>query len=204
MTKKPAIRIGLTLFCSWLLLAGCTLSDERRSSSSLYDLGPLRAATHPVPPVNISIAEVNAAAWLDNLAMFYRLSYANDQQPRAYAHNRWVMPPGSLLEQRLKARIAQAGGIAASASDAAVNLSLLKIEVDDFSHVFESPAKSHAQISLRASVFNDRVLIAQKSFAAQAPAPSMDAAGAAKALVLASDAVINDLVTWLATLRLKR
>lgn len=195
----------------WLLpillcagLAACSLQRPHLSTSSLYDLGPARAASGRMPPaVKVSVAEVDTAAWLDNPAMFYRLLYANDQKPRAYSQNRWVMPPGHLLGQRLKARIAQAGGIAASAADAPANLSLLRVEADDFSHVFDTPDKSRGVIALRASVFDGRKLIAQKSFHAQVPAPGNDAAGGARALANASDAVIDDIIAWLATLPLK-
>lgn len=204
MKRIHALRATFLLLCI-ALISACSLQRPHLSTSSLFDLGPPRTTAGRMPPaVNVSIAEVNTAAWLDNSAIFYRLLYANDLQPRAYSQNRWVMPPARLFEQRLKARIAQAGGIAAAASDGAVNLSLVRIEADDFSHAFMSADKSRAEIALRVSVLNGRTLIAQKSFHAQAPAASNDAPGGVRALAAASDTVIDDIITWIATLPLKR
>lgn len=197
--------------CGALLLAGCTVQSGRQSSANLYDLGPLptlgAAAAAPPSvqrPIAVSVAEITPAAWLDSPLMFYRLLYADAQQPRAYAQQRWIMQPADLFGQRLKARIVQAGGVAASAVDGASNLSLLKIEADDFTHVFESPERSYGSIALRATLYHGRTLVAQKSFAVRQPAASNDAAGAARALADASDAAITDMLAWLASQPLKR
>lgn len=217
MTISPAMkmtfarRLAVPFLCAAMLLAGCTVQSGRLSSANLYDLGPLpvvspAAANLPAAQraVAVSVAEVTPAAWLDSPLMFYRLLYADAQQPRAYAQQRWIMQPTDMFGQRLKARIVQAGGVAASAVDGPSNLSLLKIEADDFTHVFESPEKSYGSIALRATLYHGRTLVAQKSFAARAPATSNDAAGAARALAAASDAVIADMLAWLAGQPLKR
>jgi len=157
------------------------------------------APTLPALP-SISVAEVHAPSWLDSPLMFYRLGYANEQQPRPYASNRWSMAPPQLLEQRLKARIAQTGGAIMPAGSGALNVPVLRVEADDFTQLFSAPAQSMGRVSVHAALFNGRVLIAQKSFVKEAPAPSADAAGGAKALADASDALIDDMIRWLATL----
>lgn len=202
------------LLCGALLLAGCSVPGGRAALANYYDFGPLPAAgalasgagaaAATQPAIAVSVAEVTPAAWLDSSLMHYRLLYADPRQPRAYAQQRWAMQPADLFGQRLKARIVQAGGVAASAVDGPTNLPLLRIEADDFSHVFESPEKSHGSIALRASLYNGRTLLAQKSFAARAPATSNDAAGGVRALAAASDAVIADMLVWLAGQPLKR
>lgn len=196
----------LPLACGILLLAGCTVQSGRLSGASLYDLGPLPSARPAVaqPALTLSIAEVVPAAWLDSPLIYYRLLYADAQQPRAYAQHRWIMQPTELFGRRLKARIVQAGGVAASAVDGPINLALLKIEADDFTHEFDTPERSFGSIAMRASLYQGRTLVAQKSFATRAPAPSNDAAGAAHALASASDAMIADMLAWLATQPLKR
>lgn len=209
MKKSFARHLYLPFLCGALLLAGCTVQSGRLSSANLYDLGPLPvlgAANTPAAqhPIAVSVAEIAPAAWLDSPLMFYRLLYANAQQPRAYAQQRWIMQPTDLFGQRLKARIVQAGGVAVSAVDGASNLPLLKIEADDFTHVFESPEKSYGSIALRATLYHGRTLVAQKSFAVRQPAASNDAAGGARALAGASDAAIADMLAWLASQPLKR
>jgi cholesterol transport system auxiliary component len=202
MKKTLRLLLSVLIAFNGALLAGCATTGQ---SDPLYDLGMLRnvqsaqpAALPALPPV--SIAEIRSPSWLDNTLMFYRLSYANDQQPRPYASSRWAMPPAQLLAQRLKSRIAQAGGAALPAADGAVNVPVLRIEADDFTQVFETPGQSVAQVALRAALFNGRALVAQKNFVKQVPAPSADAAGGARALAIASDAVITDMMMWLSAL----
>lgn len=190
-----------------LILLGCALAAgcaTRSEPLALYDFGPLRAdqanGSNPggLPP--LSVAEINTPAWLDSQLMYFRLSYANQQQTRPYANSRWSMPPLQLFGQRLKARIAQAGGVVLSATDGAAGLPVLRLDADDMMQNFDSASHSTVQISLRASVFNGRSLLAQKTFSRQAAAPSADAAGGAAAMAAASDALIDDMLHWLAVL----
>jgi cholesterol transport system auxiliary component len=216
MKKNLSFSIVLLLAIGAAGLSGCA---TRADPATLYDLGPLRAepavsnttadttAGSPAAltrPPALSVAEVNAPAWLDSPLMFFRLNYANDQQPRAYANSRWTMAPAQLFGQRLKSRLAQAGGIVLPAADGAANVPLLRIEADDFTQTFDSPAHSSARIALRATVFNARTMTAQKTFVKQVPAPSADAAGGARALAEASDALIADMIVWLAALPLPK
>ncbi|HWX02655.1 ABC-type transport auxiliary lipoprotein family protein [Collimonas sp.] len=185
------------------LIAGCA---SKVDAPTQYDLGLLPAVAAPVAPAlaAISVADVNAPAWLDNSMMFFRLAYANEQQPRPYASSRWTMPPAQLFQQRLKARLAQNGSAVLAMSDAALNVPLLRIDMDDFTQTFDTPSHSVATLQVRASLFNGRLLLAQKSFSGRADAPSADAAGAARAFVSANDAVIGDMMTWLATVAPKK
>ena len=186
------------------LLVGC--ATKSTASQTLFDLGPLRARTGAtvVVPAPISVADVASPVWLDSDMIFFRLAYANDQQPRPYATSRWTMPPAQLFGERLKARIAQAGGTALSATDGAINVPLLRIEMDDFTQTFDSAAQSAVRVSLRASVYDVRTLIGHRSFVRQVAAPTADASGGAQALATASDAVAGDLMAWLAGLPLKK
>ena len=205
MTIFSSSSLASLLLAGTVLLGGC--ATDKSKSLALYDLGPLTSVQAGAPAASlpaISVAEVSAPAWLDTQMMYYRLLYANDQQPRPYAGSRWSMPPALLFGQRLKARIAQAGGIALSASDGATNVPLLRIEADEFAQNFETVTQSTARIALRASVFNGRTLLAQKTFIHQLPAPSADAPGGARALALASDAAISDILVWLAGLPVKK
>ena len=188
-----------------LMLPGCAVGSKT-DSSALYDLGPLKtqqdkSVLPALPPV--SIAAVQVPVWLDSSMMFYRLNYANAQQPRPYSKARWTMTPAQLLTQNLKARIAQAGGVALAASDGALDVPVLRIEADDFSQHFASPSESIGQVALRASLFRGRSLVAQRSFIRQMPSPSADATGGATALAAASNAAIDDIILWLHGLPLK-
>ena len=189
------------------LLASMTLAScaSGNHSLSLFDLGPIRnqaaiqTATTNAPP-SISLATIEAPAWLDSQSMFYRLDYAQQLQPRAYASSQWTMPPSQLLAQRLKNTLTRAGGVVVPAADGAVNLPVLRVELVEFSQHFNSADDSTGEVAIRASLYDGRMLRAQQTFTHQAPATSANAEGGAAALSAASDAVLQDLRTWLTTL----
>lgn len=167
---------------------------------AVHDFGPLptiSGASAAAPLPSFALGDVTASAFLDNPGMFYRLAYADAQQPHAYATSRWSMPPAQLFEQRLRARFGQAGNPLVSVTDGALNVPLLHCELDEFSQVFDQPGSSRVTVTARLAVFQNRQLVAQRSFTQQRPAPSADATGGARALAIASDAVIDDIATWL-------
>lgn len=205
MTRSRNILPAFVFAVLSLLLSACSL--PRAESPALFDLGPLRAdapapALPTLPPV--AVANITASGWLERPLMYFRLNYQNDQNPRPYAHSRWIMPPAQLLAQRMKWHMTQAGGVVLSASDSTLDVPVLRIEADDFAQYFDSPNRSIGQVVLRASAFRGHTLLGQKTFARQAPAPTPDAEGGARALAAASDAAITDMMQWLAGLPLKQ
>lgn len=204
---KTSLRLYalVSLVVATTLLSACA---SKPPAPSLYDFGPLPAAPAAnilpasLPPINV--AELNTPAWLDSPMMLFRLAYANDQQTRPYANSRWNMPPAQLFGQRLKSRLAQAGGMVLSATDGNPGVPLLRVEADDFIQTFTSSGQSSAQVTMRASLLSNRTLVAQKTFSRDVPAASADAPGGARALASASDAVISDMIAWLAQLPIKK
>lgn len=196
---------GVFTLATALLLGGCA---SRGPLPTYYDFGPpaspvaVQAAT-PALPVLV-IADANGPSWLDNQRMYYRLLYADAQQSRPYAYNRWNTPPLQLLSQRLKTRIAQGGIKVLATTDAAAGIPLLRIDVDDFSQNFDTEKQSSGQVTLRASLFRGHVLVDQKTFSRNSPAGSADAQGGAQALASASDAIAADLLAWLGTLTIPK
>lgn len=209
MTFSPASRAGAGLFtlAAALLLGGCA---SRGPLPTYYDFGPPASpvavatpAAIPALPVLV-VADANGPSWLDNQRMYYRLLYADAQQSRPYAYNRWNTPPLQLLSQRLKSRIAQGGVKVLATTDAAAGIPLLRIDVDDFSQNFDTEKQSSGQVTLRASLFRGHQLVDQKTFSRNSRAGSADAQGGAQALAAASDAIAADLLAWLGTLNLQK
>lgn len=189
-----------------LILSGCAVNQPPPANQA-FDLGPARkeSAAGAVPQLPaLSVAHIDAPSWLDSTRMFYRLAYADEQQPRPYSSSRWISPPAQLFEQRLKTRLGQGSGMVLSASAGAMRIPVLHIEVDEFIQIFESPTQSAAHVTVRAAVIDNRILIAQRTFMQQVPAAAADASGGVEALADASDAVIADMMKWLAQIPLKR
>ena len=82
---------------------------------------------------------------------------------------------------------------------------LLRIELEEFSQLFESPSASTGLLRLRATTVQPspqgEKLLGQRSFIVQRPAPSADAAGGVRALTAATDAVVQEIDQWLQQLR---
>ena len=194
----------LSLALLLALLAGC--ASQRSAPASLYDFGALPAsapaAAPRMPP--LVIADVSGPAALDTQSMYYRLNYADPLQARPYANNRWNSTPLQMLTQRFKARMAQAGVKVLALTDASSGSLLLRVEVDDFSHTFDSTTQNYGQVVLRASLFQGHRLIDQKTFDRKAASTSADAAGGARTLAVVSDTIAADMLTWITSLPLPK
>ena len=186
----------LTIFAA-LLLAGC--ASTKSVSNALYDFGPAPApaAAQVVPLPALVVTDVTGSAALDSERMFYRLSYADPLQARSYANSRWTSTPLQMATQRLRTRIAQAGVKVVSPTDASNGIPLLRVEADDFTHNFDSASQSHGLVVLRASLFQGHTLVDQQTFTRRIDSTSADAAGGARALAAAVDALAADILAWL-------
>jgi cholesterol transport system auxiliary component len=187
--------------------AGCS-ATRTHTPVSIYDFGlePLRAGSTSAPshlaePYAKLLVTATSPAGLDNPAIPYRLAYHNPGRTYIYANSRWVSPPAALLAQRVKRQIASAGGNAVVNSGDGVRADYaLRLDLEEFTQVFDTPGKSHVIVALRASLIEPgaRTLLAQRSFSMEQPAPEANAAGAVTALTEASDRLIANLLDWLA------
>lgn len=201
MSAPRCRRYGLAaaLFAA-AVAAGCSLAPARPVAER-YDFGPSAVAASGPKLLHqpILVAEVSAPPWLDTSAMLYRLAYRDAAQPRAYAHSRWVGPPAALLTARLRARLAaaDAAGVLVPGDEVRAPLTL-RVELQGFSQVFDTPAKSAARLELRATLLRGRRLRAQRTFVLRVPAATPDAAGGAAAFAAASDRAITRIIDWVA------
>ncbi|WP_249931330.1 ABC-type transport auxiliary lipoprotein family protein [Ramlibacter sp. 2FC] len=208
-TAIPAFRLRARGPALALLLAaalgGCAL-PAKPQRPALYDFGPgplsaPAAAQAAKPP--LVLTEVEAPAALDSGALLYRLAYADAQQLRPYAQARWTMPPAQLLRQRLREALSRQRPVLNAGEGGAALL--LRVELEEFSQLFEAPERSQGLVRLRASLLETQAgreqLLAQRSVVVQRPAASADAPGGVRALTEATDAAVEELLRWLEPLR---
>ncbi|GGD59625.1 ABC-type transport auxiliary lipoprotein family protein [Caballeronia grimmiae] len=176
------------------MLAGCA-SNATVAPDARYDLGapPTSTETKALPPVKV--LAVGAPRSLETDAFIYRMSYADAQRTGSYANSHWTMPPAQLLTQRVRAALAARGPVLTGADT--VRAALLEVELTGFEQVFDAPERSHGAVSVRATLTQQGRVVAQRAFAASAPAPTADAPGGARALAAASDDLIAQLSAWL-------
>ncbi|MFI8618663.1 ABC-type transport auxiliary lipoprotein family protein [Acidovorax sp. NPDC077693] len=206
---------GVSAVLGLILLAGCSALPTPPARPVLYDFGPGALAPvptdrrAPLPP--LALADVDAPGLPEGSnAVLYRLMYADTQQLRPYSQARWSQPPAQLVQQRLREQLGQRRAIlkaddaAAQARDPAQGSrlpSVLRVELEEFSHVFTSATDSAGVVRLRATVVDlalaGEVLRGQRVFIVRTPARSADAAGGVAALSDASTQVAQELSQWL-------
>jgi cholesterol transport system auxiliary component len=187
-------------------LAACApLQPQPRAM--VYDFGPGAIVEVPsnrmAPLPALVLAEVESSAALDSTAVLYRLGYSDAQQLRPYAQARWSMAPAQLVRQRLREQLGQRRSVlqAAQGLVAAKPAMTLHLELDEFSHWFETPERSSGLVRMRVTLAQAEGgverLLAQRSFVVQRAAISADAAGGVRALTAATDALILEMEQWL-------
>lgn len=180
----------LLLLASASLLAACVNSPRQQQAVASYDLGlPVAALPNTVSEHAGIALEVRLPSWLDAQAMYYRLAYVDKQRLHRYAQARWVGQAGPLVQQRLKQQLGIAPGSAPCT---------LRVELDDFSQSFDSPASSRAEIRGEALLLGKgRAVLGRLPLQLEAPALSADAAGGASALAVATDKMGAAISLWL-------
>ncbi|WP_367847587.1 ABC-type transport auxiliary lipoprotein family protein [Rhodoferax sp. WC2427] len=194
-----------------MTLGACSALPDKPLRAVQYDFGPgttTALATASLPP--LALADVEAPGLSDGgTAVVYRLGYADAQQLRPYTQARWSVPPAQLVGQRLRDVLGQrravlgAGDSAALARTSGPAPRLVRLELQEFTQVFQSPTASTGLVRLRATLLENTPLgdslLAQRSFSVQRPAPSADAPGGVRALAAATDALAQELDAWLET-----
>lgn len=187
-----------------LILGACSFGPTQKDPPATYDLGVVpapAAAGAPRIRASLMVHGIAAPSWLDSPAIVYRLNYQDTARQQVYAHSRWAAPAAALLTQRLRSQLAAAsdGGIIGLADSARADYAL-RVELEEFTQVFDTVDSSRAVIVARATVVNvsRRVLHAQKTFSIEKPAASPNAEGGVRALSEASNELVESVVAWVA------
>lgn len=189
-----------------IMLAGCA-APRTQTTPAIYDFGLQRLAVssaadaYSQPRLSASLLVMAASpVWLDNPAIQYRLAYQDLAQSYIYANNRWAAAPATLLTQRIKSRLAAVSNDGVVGANDGVGADYtLRLELEEFTQIFDTTDQSRAVVRLRASLIerSTRMLLAQRSFNVEQAAATANAIGAVHALTDASDKLIGILIDWL-------
>ena len=207
--RTNALRLAVSVACLWL--AGCSVLPKPPAQPVRYDFGPEPVAAAPASQAQrpaIALAEVEAPGLRDSeTSVLYRLAYADAQVVRPYQLARWTRPPVQLVQQRLSSGLGRDRAVLLGGDGTAQpkvqgqSPAVLKVELEEFSHVFLSAQESVGLVRLRASLVDRQpqgdVLLGQTTFIAQQPAAGADAASGVRALTQATDKVVADMQAWL-------
>lgn len=213
MTIARRARLALLAATAAVLAACSSIAPDKPTHGLLYDFGPGAPVngTSGASQPPLVLADIEAPSGLDSSALLYRLAYADANQLRPYAQSRWSAPPQRLVQQRLREVLGRDRAVLDTSESAALARAkrevprTLRIELEELSQVFDSPAASFGVVRLRATLMEstpagDR-LVGQRVFAQRQPAPSADAPGGVRAIAAATDACAQDIAAWLAQAR---
>jgi cholesterol transport system auxiliary component len=115
------------------------------------------------------------------------------------------------VRQRLREQLATDGPVLDLGESSALARSggamprILRIELEEFSHYFETPTQSWGLVRLRATLLDNTSagerLVDQRSVISRSPAPTPDAPGGARAMAAATDAAAAEIAQWVARQR---
>lgn len=175
------------------LSSACTSLLPTQATAVVFDLGD-PPALEGLPALMPGKVEVLAPSWLDTSALQYRLAYQSPPSRNAYAASKWAAPPAEML-QRMIARTLRIG-------DDPANPCRLKIELDEFVHVFSQPQVSEARLFARAELSATRggASLASNVFEIDQSADSPDARGGIAAHQAGVAKLLAGIATWLTNL----
>ena len=186
---------------------GCTIAPHTKTPVSIYDFGIEQdSSTHSIPTQqqelwsSLLISEAKSPIWLNSQAIQYRLAYLDPTRSYTYANSRWAAAPATLLTHQIRNYISAAtNDKVISTSDGTRTDFMLRLELEEFSQIFDTVDTSHVVIKLRASLVHrsSRLLKAQRNFNIEQAAPTANAAGAVQALTKSSKQLTENLIAWL-------
>ncbi len=198
-------------FAAAALMAGCSALPAPPPRADVYDFGPGPLAGAPadrgaqLPP--IALPEVAVAGPVEgSTAVLYRLAYDDPRHLRPYGQARWSQPPAQLVQQALRDQLGLRRAVlmgdegASQLVDTGKPPVVLRVEIEEFSQVFQSPKASTGVLRLRASLADStqagEKLMAQRVFVVQRPAPTADARGGTLAMAEAAAMAAQDVAQW--------
>ena len=153
-----------------IVITGCSGLVSRPAPYVTYDLG-IAAADGEAPRLAPASLDVRAPSWLASSAMQYRLDYRQPASRDSYAESRWAGHPSEMLRHVLNGEL-QVGLASAYGCR-------LRLELEEFTQVFESEERAHALVAVQARLIAPReeLTLATHRFAIRTPANAPDARG---------------------------
>jgi len=184
-----------------LMLSGCLGLGKETPAVTNYVLEDLRVGTEKVAADTRSllVLDTGATGFYDNENLVYSRAPGTRGQ---YQYARWTERPGKRFSDLLQKRLATQSGFASvtTAGGQVRGDLLLDTELSEFYHdAAASPGSVRVQLRAELIDLKTRKLLGRQWFERSVPVNSFDAVGAAAGFNQATTGLLDDVVTWLAT-----
>lgn len=168
----------------------------KKNAVARYDFGAAPQAMKITLPVRLQLLPVSTPQWVNSGSINYRLAYRQGSQIAAYNESAWVASPVELIALRLHG--ASPDHFLAAGDFSARAYCTLQFGLETFEQVFDTPDASHAHVTLHVMLSSrkSRELIIQADMSSNITAATPDARGGSAALVVASDAAVQQTLLW--------
>lgn len=182
-----------------LLLSACSLPGPRPAATwyVLEDLGSPTAIAKPIWPGTLLVRESDVPSFYQSSALAYSRSPGTRGH---YQYARQTEMPGPRLATLIRQRLEQTGlfpGVAPLGSGVEGHYQLNTRLLDFYHDATQAPGTVKLQMEVELIRRADAHLLARTRIETSAPAPSHDAAGAARAGNGAVTQALDQLTTWL-------
>jgi cholesterol transport system auxiliary component len=178
----------LLVLVAAVLVAACgTLGSREADRYFVLDAGPVIAASLPVTAA-VVVMPTSASGFYDT----QDIAFSRAPGTRAYYQfSRWTERPQRAIHAQLMARL---GAVRPPGGP------LLSTHLVEIYHDAARPPGT-GRIAITAQLVDpaSRAVLAQRTFSADAPAASYDAAGAVEGMRRALGALLDEIVTWVGT-----
>lgn len=190
-------RLALSML---LLVAACATGQPRRYFILVEDPVAAPAATAAARG-SIAVASTVAAAFYDTTD----IAFSKSPGTRAYYREAsWTEPPADTVGRLLLATIAADGAfemVSVATSGVRTDLLLNTVLLDLHHDAATAPGSARVELAAELIDLRSHALVARRTFSAQAPAPSFDAAGAVAGLRSATIAALREIDAWVVAAR---
>ncbi|MCB0322610.1 MAG: membrane integrity-associated transporter subunit PqiC [Bdellovibrionales bacterium] len=179
-------------------------SGEKKALYVISDDGSLPEQSAESTDFRLLIRAMQA----NNFINSHKIIFSRESATRGYYQlAQWVEPPTKRLTLLLLERFERSGSFASVSGIASSALGDLQLntELTEFYHdVSESPGTVHLRLRAEVVDLAERRVVGERVFSKSLPAADYSAEGAVASFTAGSNALLNDVVTWVTELASQR
>jgi cholesterol transport system auxiliary component len=191
--RNSILLLSISLIIS--TLGACVGLNKAKQNIAVYDFGlsvpnlPVSSESNQPITSTIIIDEPAAEESLNQNKIRYRLNYQNPLRVYYYTESRWAAAPAALFSSKLSKMVQE---------DKKSTTCSLKLKIEAFDHVFQTPSASEGLVQLNAAIIEkkSKKIISSQLIIESVTSVSPNAQGGTAALQQASENALKMAINW--------